>query len=69
MDVLTIRSGRSLIAMAEPAAAHEPNEALRAVRQSLLMSQGEFALAVRAAGQRAGEPNDCAKRLVQRWEA
>jgi hypothetical protein len=33
------------------------------------MSQGEFALAVRAAGQRAGEPNDCSKRLVQRWEA
>jgi hypothetical protein len=33
------------------------------------MSQGEFALAIRAAGQRAGEPNDCTKRLVQRWEA
>jgi hypothetical protein len=33
------------------------------------MSQGEFALAVKAAGQRAGEPNDCTKRLVQRWEA
>jgi len=33
------------------------------------MSQGEFALAVRAAGLRAGEPNDCSKRLVQRWEA
>jgi hypothetical protein len=69
MGVLTARSGRSLIAMTEPAAAHEPNQALRAVRQSLLMSQGEFALAIRAAGQRAGEPNDCAKRLVQRWEA
>jgi hypothetical protein len=55
--------------MTEPAPAREPNEALRAVRQSLLMSQGEFALAVRAAGQRAGEPNDCTKRLVQRWEA
>jgi DNA-binding transcriptional regulator YiaG len=54
--------------MSEPAA-REPNESLRAVRQSLLMSQGEFALAVRAAGQRAGEPNDCSKRLVQRWEA
>jgi DNA-binding transcriptional regulator YiaG len=47
----------------------EPNETLRAVRQGLLMSQGEFALAIRAAGQRAGEPNDCSKRLVQRWEA
>lgn len=46
-----------------------PNETLRAVRKGLLMSQGEFALAVRAAGQRAGEPNDCSKRLVQRWEA
>jgi hypothetical protein len=33
------------------------------------MSQGEFALAVKAAGQQAGEPNDCSKRLVQRWEA
>jgi hypothetical protein len=54
--------------MTEPAA-REPNETLRAVRQSLLMSQGEFALAIRAAGQRAGEPNDCTKRLVQRWEA
>lgn len=51
------------------AAEREPNENLRAVRQSLLMSQGEFALAIRAAGQRAGEPNDCSKRLVQRWEA
>jgi hypothetical protein len=47
----------------------ETNETLRAVRKSLLMSQGEFALAIRAAGQRAGEPNDCSKRLVQRWEA
>jgi hypothetical protein len=47
----------------------EPNETLRAVRKGLLMSQGEFALAIRAAGQRAGEPNDCSKRLVQRWEA
>ena len=45
------------------------NEILRAVRQGLLMSQGEFALAVRGAGERAGEPNDCSKRLVQRWEA
>src|SRR5213595_355760 len=57
-----------LVAMSEPAE-RAPNESLRAVRQSLLMSQGEFALAVRAAGQRAGEPNDCSKRLVQRWEA
>jgi hypothetical protein len=54
--------------MSEPAV-REPNETLRAVRQGLLMSQGEFALAVRGAGERAGEPNDCSKRLVQRWEA
>ena len=54
--------------MTEPVV-REPNETLRAIRQGLLMSQGEFALAVKAAGQRAGEPNDCSKRLVQRWEA
>jgi hypothetical protein len=33
------------------------------------MSQDELARAVRAAGDKAGEPNDCTKRLVQRWEA
>lgn len=47
----------------------EPNTAMRAVRRSLLMSQDELARAVRDAGQRTGEPNDCSKRLVQRWEA
>jgi transcriptional regulator with XRE-family HTH domain len=47
----------------------EPNVALRAVRAALLMSQDDLARAVRAAGDRAGEPNDCNKRLVQRWEA
>jgi len=35
----------------------------------MLMSQKEFAQAVRDAGERAGEPNDATKRLVQRWEA
>src|SRR5215472_3477729 len=69
MGVLTASIGRSLIGMSESAERREPNETLRAVRQGLLMSQGEFALAIRAAGQRAGEPNDCTKRLVQRWEA
>jgi hypothetical protein len=54
--------------MGEPAV-RQPNEILRAVRRDLLMSQGEFALAIRGAGERAGEPNDCSKRLVQRWEA
>jgi len=47
----------------------EPNAALRAVRQSMRMSQDELARAVRQAGDHAGEPNDCTKRLVQRWEA
>ena len=47
----------------------EPNSALRAVRLSLLMSQDDLARAVRDVGNRTGEPNDCNKRLVQRWEA
>jgi transcriptional regulator with XRE-family HTH domain len=47
----------------------EPNTAFRAVRQSMRMSQDELARAVRQAGQRIGDPNDCSKRLVQRWEA
>ncbi len=68
MGVLSARCRLTLVGMSEPAV-REPNAALRSVRKSLLMSQGEFALAIRAAGQRAGEPNDCSKRLVQRWEA
>jgi transcriptional regulator with XRE-family HTH domain len=47
----------------------EPNTAFRAVRQGMRMSQDEMARAVRQAGDRAGEPNDCTKRLIQRWEA
>lgn len=35
----------------------------------MLMSQDEFAEALRSAGARAGEPNEANKRLVQRWEA
>lgn len=35
----------------------------------MLMSQDDFARAIRDAGQRAGVPNDANKRLVQRWEA
>ncbi|MFF3401367.1 XRE family transcriptional regulator [Streptomyces sp. NPDC002659] len=46
-----------------------PNSALRAVRLGLLMSQDDFARAVRDAGSRAGQPNDANKRLVQRWES
>ncbi|RZB15718.1 XRE family transcriptional regulator [Streptomyces sp. F001] len=46
-----------------------PNATLRAVRLGLLMSQDEFARAVRDAGQRSGQPNEATKRLVQRWES
>ena len=35
----------------------------------MLMSQDDFARALRVAGERAGAPNDANKRLVQRWEA
>jgi hypothetical protein len=35
----------------------------------MLMSQDDFARAIRDAGERAGVPNDANKRLVQRWEA
>lgn len=33
------------------------------------MSQDDFARALQAAGERAGEPNEASKRLVQRWES
>ena len=46
-----------------------PNAALRAVRESMRMSQEELARAVRNAGDQLGEPNGCDKRTVQRWEA
>ncbi|WAL98112.1 helix-turn-helix transcriptional regulator [Streptomyces sp. Je 1-369] len=46
-----------------------PNSTLRAVRMGLLLSQDEFARAIREAGTRAGQRNDASKRLVQRWEA
>ena len=46
-----------------------PNSTLRAVRMGMLMSQDDFARALRVAGERAGAPNDANKRLVQRWEA
>lgn len=47
----------------------DPNTILRAVRISLRMSQDDLALAIREDGKERGEPNDCAKRNVQRWEA
>ncbi|MDX2762945.1 XRE family transcriptional regulator [Streptomyces europaeiscabiei] len=53
----------------QTAAKPVPNSKLRAVRMGLLMSQDDFARAIREAGAAAGEPNDASKRLVQRWEA
>jgi len=50
-------------------AATAPNERLRAVRLAMRMSQAELARAIRAAGNRAGEPNSCTQQQVQRWEA
>jgi transcriptional regulator with XRE-family HTH domain len=47
----------------------QPNTALRAIRAAHYWSQDDLARAVREAGERAGEPNQCDKRLVQRWEA
>jgi transcriptional regulator with XRE-family HTH domain len=47
----------------------EPNATLRAVRISLMLSQDDFARALREAGARAGDPLDASKRLVQRWES
>jgi transcriptional regulator with XRE-family HTH domain len=46
-----------------------PNTALRQARQRLHLSQDELARAIRQAGDRAGEPNSCTKRIIQRWEA
>jgi DNA-binding transcriptional regulator YiaG len=46
-----------------------PNTSLRAVRMGMMMSQDDFARAVRDAGTRVGQPNDANKRLVQRWES
>jgi len=46
-----------------------PNATLRAVRTSMLLSQDEFAKAIKEAGEGAGQPNDATKRLVQRWES
>lgn len=47
----------------------QPNTTLQAVRKSLMMSQEDFARALRQAGDRLGHPNEATKRLVQRWEA
>jgi hypothetical protein len=46
-----------------------PNLELQAARHALALSQGEFACAVRRAGADSGIPNNCSKRLVQKWES
>jgi transcriptional regulator with XRE-family HTH domain len=47
----------------------EPNTKLRAVRMGMLLSQDDMAREVREAGDRAGAPNGCSKRHIQRWES
>lgn len=46
-----------------------PNVTLRTVRVSMMLSQDDFATALRDAGERAGHPLEASKRLVQRWES
>jgi hypothetical protein len=46
----------------------EPNTRLLATRRTLRMSRADLARAVRAAGDRIGEPNACSVTTVQRWE-
>jgi transcriptional regulator with XRE-family HTH domain len=55
--------------MSELQAVNSANTAFRSVRESLRLSQEELARTIREAGERLGEPNDCTKRLVQRWES
>ncbi|MCZ4510459.1 helix-turn-helix transcriptional regulator [Streptomyces sp. ActVer] len=47
----------------------QPNTTLRAVRIAMLLSQDDFAEALRNAGVRAGFRVDASKRLIQRWES
>ena len=42
---------------------------IRCIRVRMCLSQAEFAKLIRNAGQELGEPNECTKRLVQKWEA
>src|SRR5271166_5039289 len=46
-----------------------PNTTPRAARSGLRMSQDDLARAIRDAGRRTGEPDNCTKRVVQRREA
>lgn len=49
-------------------ATQERNDALRAVRLTMNLSQDRFAEAIRQAGDKIGQRNYCSKRNVQRWE-
>lgn len=46
-----------------------PNETLRSVRRSMLLTQDDMAHQLRDAGNKIGVPNDINKRTVQRWES
>ncbi|MFI6560366.1 helix-turn-helix domain-containing protein [Streptomyces sp. NPDC050534] len=46
-----------------------PNTILRTVRISMMLSQDDFARALREAGEQAKLPIEPSKRLVQRWES
>jgi DNA-binding transcriptional regulator YiaG len=46
-----------------------PNDTLRSVRRSMLLTQDDLARELRDAGTKVGVPNDINKRTVQRWEA
>jgi hypothetical protein len=56
------------VSPAKPATERTPNHALRAARLAMKLSLDEFAKAVQQAGSRLGEPNQCSKHLVYRWE-
>lgn len=45
-----------------------PNTKLRAVREGMRLSQGEFARKIQEAGRELGEPNECTEKTVRRWE-
>jgi transcriptional regulator with XRE-family HTH domain len=53
-------------------ASRKPNHLgrnIRFVRLRINRSQAEFARLIRLKGAEAGEPNQCSKRIVQKWES
>jgi hypothetical protein len=55
--------------MSLPPAAQVPNLTLKRIRNALNMSLDEFAIALQEAGRELGEPNECNKHQVYRWES